>query len=141
MGERKVVGVDLWMTEPLPSWPKEVLRRATESKRTWPGKCPRPYGKCGCRTHEKLGWIYFVQGDDGGPIKIGFSVRPELRVSEIQGGYPFGGLRVVGLKFGHISEERRLHKNFATDRLFGEWFRPSLGVLAEIRGLNQAEVG
>lgn len=72
------------------------------------------------RTH----CIYFLQGNDGGPVKIGRSARdPRWRLDSIQTGYPFGDLRVVGLVLGHRDLERELHGRFDASRLRGEWFQ------------------
>lgn len=71
-------------------------------------------------------WIYFLQGDDGGPIKIGRTAGdPRIRMSDIQVGYPFGALRVVGLIRSAMRMERELHARFSQDRMIGEWFTPT----------------
>lgn len=82
-------------------------------------------------------WIYFVQGDDGGPVKIGRTRSdPRYRLSAIQNGYPFGQLRFVGLIRGHRSTERELHHRFREARMMGEWFRATPELLAFIRALS-----
>jgi hypothetical protein len=85
-------------------------------------------------------WIYFIQGDDGGPVKIGRSrLPPEERVAELQIGYPFGALRVVALTRGPGSLETALHRHFAASRMRGEWFRLSadlIGLIATIKALG-----
>jgi hypothetical protein len=87
-------------------------------------------------------WTYFLQGDDGGPIKIG-STRsdPHLRAASLQTGYPFGRLRVVGLINGPQRLERELHKRFRALQMIGEWFRAAPELLAFIAALPSAQVG
>jgi hypothetical protein len=81
-------------------------------------------------------WIYFLQGDDGGPIKIGFSYRdPRSRRDAVQTGYPFGELRIVGLMRGPMQTERLLHRRFSSAAMRGEWFHPTPPVLEFVRSL------
>lgn len=82
--------------------------------------------------------IYFLQGDDGGPVKIGRTARnPHWRLDAVQTGYPFGDLRVVGLVLGHRHLETELHERFATSRLHGEWFAVTTDLVAFIRALKE----
>jgi hypothetical protein len=69
-------------------------------------------------------WIYFMQGDDGGPIKIGRTRNLRYRLSELCGGYPFGELGYAGILRGPAGLERELHSRFANLRIRFEWFRP-----------------
>jgi hypothetical protein len=67
------------------------------------------------------GWTYFIQGVDGGPIKIGSTVKPpEERIATLQCGSPVL-LRYIGLVPG-IHKERKVQEFFAEYRLHGEWF-------------------
>lgn len=71
-------------------------------------------------------WVYFLQGEDGGPVKIGRSSRdPTTRIQHAQLGYPFSRLRLVGVMRGPFRFERTLHDRFRKSRLMGEWFSPS----------------
>lgn len=79
----------------------------------------------GLRRHREH-WVYFLQGDDGGPVKIGRSLKHPLeRCAGVQVGYPFGRLRVVGILRAPAFNEQRLHKAYAHLRIRGEWFRPA----------------
>ena len=69
-------------------------------------------------------YVYFVQGEYGGPIKIGVAVNPEVRRNEIQTGNPFV-LVIRKTMIGSYPLESELHKRFAPDRMVGEWFQPS----------------
>ncbi|MEV7013349.1 GIY-YIG nuclease family protein [Streptosporangium sp. NPDC051022] len=69
--------------------------------------------------------VYFIQGIEGGPIKIGVSRDPWERLAAIQLMSPvqlhvLGTIRGVGQP-----EERRLHERFAEHRSHGEWFHPA----------------
>lgn len=86
-------------------------------------------------SRERERWIYFVQGSDGGPIKIGMTKKAQWRASEIQSGYPFGILRYVGLVLGDGSQERKFHRRFFESRLMNEWFRPTPELVGFVRSL------
>lgn len=67
-----------------------------------------------------IGVTYFIQGEDGGPIKIGFTKnRPAERLTELQIGSPVE-LAFIGFIEGR--KEPMLHRKFAHLRLHGEWF-------------------
>lgn len=81
-------------------------------------------------------WVYFIQGDDGGPIKIGRSCRHvEARCDALQAGYPYGILRFVGLMRGHRSLENQMHAKFREFRMVREWFAPAPSLLDFIAAL------
>ena len=66
---------------------------------------------------------YFVQAEGGGPIKIGrTNAGITTRLRDLQAGSPVP-LVVVGEL--PIDVEAMLHFEFESDRLHGEWFRPS----------------
>lgn len=86
---------------------------------------------------EKIGCIYFFQGECGGPIKIGYSLSPRQRLKELQTGYP-DLLKVLAIIRGTEKDEKEMHERFAKFRLRGEWFRPDAELLAEISALKEA---
>ena len=67
--------------------------------------------------------IYFIQGDEGSPIKIGLTSweEPAHRMALLQTGNP-QKLRLLWAVSGDWSAENRLHRIFAADRMQGEWF-------------------
>jgi hypothetical protein len=67
--------------------------------------------------------VYFVQALDGGPIKIGTSVRISFRLKQLQ---KESGKRlwVLGVVDGDKDVEKELHGRFAHLRIAGEWFKP-----------------
>lgn len=79
---------------------------------------------------------YFVQGANGGPIKIGKSCRNILvgRVASLQTGNPYPLVVRRAMRGNHESE---LHWRFRDHRLCGEWFKPAL----ELRKIPRGIVG
>jgi DNA-binding XRE family transcriptional regulator len=76
--------------------------------------------------------VYFIQGVDGGPIKIGSGNEPEKRLRQFQPGSPVR-LRLLGVIWDAGAwTERELHREFAKDRSHGEWFHSSPRLLAYI---------
>lgn len=73
-------------------------------------------------------YVYFVQAEDGGLIKIGTAISPLHRLKTMQTGCPLK-LSLIGLADGNRLLERRLHKQFVDTRVHGEWFEPSLELL------------
>lgn len=70
------------------------------------------------------GYVYFIQGIDGGRIKIGWAKRPGVRLRELQTGSPVA-LRIVAAMPGDRSAERDQHKKWEQHRAYGEWFYPA----------------
>jgi hypothetical protein len=71
--------------------------------------------------------VYFVQSENGGPVKIGYVNRASgltARLAALQTGcaYP---LRVVKTVPGGSQMEQLMHGRFERWRLSGEWFLPS----------------
>lgn len=77
-------------------------------------------------TRDKPGYrrVYFIQAEEGGPIKIGVAQDPPKRLAEIQRTCP-QKLRILATVPGGAPRERELHSKFADYRLHGEWFQPS----------------
>lgn len=74
--------------------------------------------------------VYFVQGVDGGPIKIGVATDPKRRLATLQHGSPVL-LRALIIMPGGFEMERQLHRLFAAGRMHGEWFDPDTPGLME----------
>lgn len=67
-------------------------------------------------------YVYFlapIEADS--PVKIGTSHAPDWRVRELSNNSPTP-LRLLGVLPGTKDLERLIHKQFAKDRLHGEWF-------------------
>ncbi len=83
------------------------------------------------------GYVYFAKTSDGAFIKIGFSIRPVMRVKQ------FGHLRpstfnleLIGWIVGSRAMEKEIHKELAEHRDKGEWFRAHPDVLEFISSLK-----
>lgn len=82
---------------------------------------------------EAAQYLYFAQrGAADGPIKIGISERPELRMRTLQGGGAEELRILVVVSQTPEINERVLHERFAGDRLEGEWFRATAAGLMEL---------
>jgi hypothetical protein len=75
--------------------------------------------------------IYFLQEPDGGPIKIGTTIRLSQRVKQLEKeqGVP---LRVLGVMNGSYADETALHGRFVRDGRGREWFRANTELTAFI---------
>lgn len=83
-------------------------------------------------------FVYFIQAEQGGPIKIGVCRDPHARLASLQTCNPLK-LRILGVVEGVEKDERRLHRRFAATRLQGEWFEPS-GELLEYVAIHAGPV-
>lgn len=105
---------------------KEFVLDANELERM-----NNPNGK-----HKKYkGYIYFIQGQCGGAIKVGFSTIPSERLRQLQTGYP-DTLKILLLIPGNESTEKVIHRQFEGSKLNGEWFRPDELVIDKIKELK-----
>lgn len=78
--------------------------------------------------------IYFIQCGAGGPIKIGVSDTPRQRMIDLQCASPFD-MTMLKIAAGSFCEEGDLHDRFSEEHLRGEWFHPSVALLAYIQTL------
>lgn len=79
----------------------------------------------------KNGYIYFVQGELGGPIKIGFTTNFDRRITILQNAYP-DKLVLLAIMPGTKETEEAIHIELQKYRLRGEWFESHEKVLAKI---------
>lgn len=78
-------------------------------------------------------FVYFIQADESGPIKIGFtSGSPQARLAQLQTGNP-AALKLLGAIKGSTAKERELHTSLSEWRLQGEWFQSHPTVLDTIK--------
>lgn len=78
------------------------------------------------------GFVYFIQAEQGGPVKIGWSQEPEKRLLGIQTGHPYK-LVIRRVIKAHRLLEGQLHARFVDQRLNGEWFEPVDALLEIIK--------
>jgi hypothetical protein len=77
--------------------------------------------------------VYFAQAKDGGPIKIGQSCHPRIRVYGIRAKTKVK-LELLGIMTdGTGNLEGELHTKFSRERIQGEWFTPSKRLVDYIR--------
>lgn len=76
--------------------------------------------------------VYFLHDEIAEAVKIGHTVDLAHRASSVQGGNP-RELVLLGAVPGGVSEEQRLHRLFADERLRGEWFRATDDLLRTVR--------
>lgn len=87
---------------------------------------------------QRIGFVYFIQEGEDGPIKIGWAKDPRRRLASMQSGNP-RRLHLLGaIKTKRRLLERELHDRFIEDHLTGEWFSPSSELLALIGSPEQA---
>lgn len=89
----------------------------------------------GVSTKTTPGHVYFIQGEGGGLIKIGWATNPAVRLKAMQMVCPVRLVMLLSFP-GSGDTERALHKRFANLRAHGEWFEPSAALLAVIEELR-----
>jgi hypothetical protein len=67
--------------------------------------------------------IYFIRSRDGGPIKIGTTIRLSQRLKSLADEHG-KDLEVLAIAEGSYTRESELHRQFSHLRAFGEWFEP-----------------
>ena len=69
-----------------------------------------------------MGFIYFIQSNRSGYIKIGFTKDVRARFMSLQRNNP-EELILLGVMEGSPSREKRLHEDFTAHKIRGEWYR------------------
>jgi hypothetical protein len=82
--------------------------------------------------------IYFIQNTVALAIKIGYSVKPDVRLADLQTASPHK-LTLLGTISGTKDHESWLHKRFAKYKLEGEWFDGA--ILEEVRTIIATHQG
>lgn len=75
------------------------------------------------------GYVYFIQRGNDGPVKIGFSRNPRVRIRKLQEASG-DRLRCLCVAPGTFELERRTHLALHHHRIAREWFHPAPDVLA-----------
>lgn len=79
-----------------------------------------------------MSYIYFIQAQDNGPIKIGFTGdNPRKRMVKIQSDCPWP-VQLLGAIEGTVSQEKQIHLVLARYKTQGEWFEPHPHVVAAV---------
>lgn len=119
------------------SWPKgdprwdDYWRRKKEEK-----KAAEEEARMAAYKKRYPGFVYFIQGESGGAIKIGYTQDVKARLKSLQTGHP-DVLVLLACFPGNQSDERDLHEKFDAFRLRGEWFKPSEFVLREVESKKE----
>jgi len=74
------------------------------------------------------GFVYFIQAESGGLIKVGTALDPLVRLVNLQSGSPLR-LVVLGCLRGGRTLERALHREFADHRRHFEWFEANAAIV------------
>lgn len=77
--------------------------------------------------------IYFIQAEQGGLIKIGYSNNPTKRLYGLQMFCPIALKILATIKDAPQSSEQSVHFCLSKWRQYGEWFNPSQEVMDFIK--------
>ena len=80
---------------------------------------------------ERLEFVYFIQGENGGPIRIGCTVNPIFRLKSLQKGYP-DKLKLLLVISAPFTASEEIKKAFKKHKLKGDWFKPDEEIFDEI---------
>lgn len=83
-----------------------------------------------------MSYVYFVQPESGGPIKIGLAKNPQQRLTDLQISH-YERLILLCVIEGDRATEQAYHRKFAYCRRLGEWFDPSPDLLALVAAQPQ----
>jgi len=87
---------------------------------------------------KKTHYLYFIQLENTGPIKIGLAKNPNRRLIQLQTANPYK-LNLLYFFPSCKTDEDGLHYLLRAYRLEGEWFLPSKKVLAEIEAQKRID--
>ncbi|MCH2405815.1 MAG: GIY-YIG nuclease family protein, partial [Nitrosopumilus sp.] len=79
----------------------------------------------------KEGFVYYIQEEMDGNIKIGWSDDPIKRLTQHQTSNS-RELRMLVYVKGSQEYEREIHRKFQTSKTTGEWFKPDKRLLVHI---------
>jgi hypothetical protein len=79
--------------------------------------------------------VYFVQSEDGGPIKIGRAEDVAHRLLQLQTSRP-DKLVLLAAAPATFEDERKIQDAFAQHRVKGEWFSPVPGLLDLVKSIS-----
>ncbi|WP_414756584.1 GIY-YIG nuclease family protein [Anabaena sp. CCY 9910] len=75
------------------------------------------------RYKKNNGWVYLVHAEGTPRYKIGRSINPSVRLSQLQGQSPYPlVIKECVWTPDAIDFEQSLHEEFHKNRVFGEWF-------------------
>lgn len=87
------------------------------------------------KNFNKSDFVYFMQGENGGTIRIGYSINPSKTLISLEKGYP-DKLKIL-LVIPEDSEKAiQLQNKFEHLKLKGGWFKPDKEIFDEIEKLK-----
>ena len=105
---------------------KEPKKKTQPKETPSPPEEPKPEG-----TKSKEGFVYYIQEELDGNIKIGWSDDPIKRLTQHQTSNS-RELRMLVYVKGSQEYEREIHRKFQTSKTTGEWFKPDKRLLVHI---------
>ena len=106
-------------------WQKHY-KDTTQKQTSSPPEEPKPE-----ETKSKEGFVYYIQEEMDGNIKIGWSEDPIKRLQQHQTSNS-RELRMLVYVKGSQEYEREIHRKFQTSKTTGEWFKPDKRLLVHI---------
>lgn len=86
-----------------------------------------------------MGFVYFAQAGEGGPIKIGWAQDPRKRLLDLQTAL-WVDLRLLKAVRGTRQDEAALHLRLGSYGIQREWFYPTIGMLEFIAMLEDEPI-
>ncbi len=80
-------------------------------------------------------FVYFMQGENGGTIRIGYTINPTTTLKSLESGYP-DKLKILLVIPGHSADAIRLQRKFDKHKLKGGWYKPDKEIFDEIERLK-----
>lgn len=79
----------------------------------------------------RVGFVYLMRNNRNGYTKIGFSVSPTQREQTLQAEEP--DAEIIHVMRGSFGLERRLHSDYQSKRIRGEWFNLTASDVSQIK--------
>ncbi len=80
-------------------------------------------------------FVYFIQGENGGSIRIGYTINPAVTLKSLENGYP-DKLKILLVIPGDSSYAIKLQNKFEHLKLKGGWYKPDKEIFDEIINLK-----
>jgi len=110
----------------------QIYKNRKQKKKTQPKETPSPPEEPkpeGTKSEE--GFVYYIQEEMEGSIKIGWSKDPLRRLTDHETSNP-RDLRMVVYVKGSQEDEKEIQRKFSKFKTKGEWFRPEKPLLVHI---------
>ena len=105
---------------------KKTRNKTQPTKLPSPPEEPKPE-----ETKSKEGFVYYIQEEMDGNIKLGWSEDPIKRLQQHQTSNS-RELRMLVYVKGSPDYEKEIHRKFQTSKTTGEWFKPDKKLLVHI---------